>query len=56
MVLSIPNFVWMEVEEAVRKRKMPCNKEAGEEEVTAPFPLSAPSPSPASPLAAGQPH
>uniref|UniRef100_A0A674HBY7 C2H2-type domain-containing protein n=1 Tax=Taeniopygia guttata TaxID=59729 RepID=A0A674HBY7_TAEGU len=40
----LPNFGWME-EEAVRKRKMPWDTQAGEEEVSAPFPLS-PAPSP----------
>uniref|UniRef100_A0A8U8BK31 Uncharacterized protein n=1 Tax=Geospiza parvula TaxID=87175 RepID=A0A8U8BK31_GEOPR len=43
-------------EEAARKRKQPWDTQAGEEEVSAPFPLSpAPSPSPARPPAAGQP-
>uniref|UniRef100_A0A8C0U992 C2H2-type domain-containing protein n=1 Tax=Cyanistes caeruleus TaxID=156563 RepID=A0A8C0U992_CYACU len=43
--------------EAARKRKMPQDTQAGEEEVSAPFPLSpAPSPSPAWPPAAGQPR
>uniref|UniRef100_A0A8C3MCS2 Uncharacterized protein n=1 Tax=Geospiza parvula TaxID=87175 RepID=A0A8C3MCS2_GEOPR len=43
-------------EEAARKRKEPWDTQAGEEEVSAPFPLSpAPSPSPARPPAAGQP-
>uniref|UniRef100_A0A8C0V143 C2H2-type domain-containing protein n=1 Tax=Cyanistes caeruleus TaxID=156563 RepID=A0A8C0V143_CYACU len=42
---------------AARKRKMPQDTQAGEEEVSAPFPLSpAPSPSPAGPPAAGQPR
>ena len=51
-----PNLGQME-EEAVRKRKMPWDTQAGEEEVPAPFPLSpAQSPSPASPLAAEQPR
>uniref|UniRef100_A0A8U8BRV3 Uncharacterized protein n=1 Tax=Geospiza parvula TaxID=87175 RepID=A0A8U8BRV3_GEOPR len=50
-----PNLDWME-EEAARKRKEPWDTQAGEEEVSVPFPLSpAPSPSPAQPLAAGQP-
>ncbi|KAL9820745.1 uncharacterized protein GJ701_017489 isoform 1-T1 [Geothlypis trichas] len=53
---QFPNLDWME-EEAARKRKMPWDTQAGEEEVSAPFPLSpAPSPSPARPLAAGQPR
>uniref|UniRef100_A0A8C0UF64 C2H2-type domain-containing protein n=1 Tax=Cyanistes caeruleus TaxID=156563 RepID=A0A8C0UF64_CYACU len=44
-------------EKAARKRKMPQDTQAGEEEVSAPFPLSpAPSPSPAWPPAAGQPR
>uniref|UniRef100_A0A8U8B001 Uncharacterized protein n=1 Tax=Geospiza parvula TaxID=87175 RepID=A0A8U8B001_GEOPR len=43
-------------EDAARKRKEPWDTQAGEEEVSAPFPLSpAPSPSPARPPAAGQP-
>uniref|UniRef100_A0A8C3MQA0 Uncharacterized protein n=1 Tax=Geospiza parvula TaxID=87175 RepID=A0A8C3MQA0_GEOPR len=43
-------------EESARKRKEPWDTQAGEEEVSAPFPLSpAPSPSPARPPAAGQP-
>uniref|UniRef100_A0A8C0UU65 C2H2-type domain-containing protein n=1 Tax=Cyanistes caeruleus TaxID=156563 RepID=A0A8C0UU65_CYACU len=47
----------MEKEAAVRKRKMPQDTQAGEEEVSVPFPLSpAPSPSPAWPPAAGQPR
>uniref|UniRef100_A0A8C0UH63 C2H2-type domain-containing protein n=1 Tax=Cyanistes caeruleus TaxID=156563 RepID=A0A8C0UH63_CYACU len=51
-----PNLNWME-EEAVRKRKMPQDTQAGEEEVSAPFPLTpAPSPSSAWPPAAGQPR
>ncbi|XP_053789623.1 zinc finger protein with KRAB and SCAN domains 1-like isoform X1 [Vidua chalybeata] len=51
-----PNFGWVE-EEAARKRKEAWDSQAGEEEVSAPFPLSpAPSPSPARPPAAGQPR
>uniref|UniRef100_A0A8D2M8M5 C2H2-type domain-containing protein n=1 Tax=Zonotrichia albicollis TaxID=44394 RepID=A0A8D2M8M5_ZONAL len=43
-------------EEAVRKRTEPWDTQAGEEEVSAFFPVSpAPSPSPAEPPAAGQP-
>ncbi|XP_064262971.1 zinc finger protein 664-like isoform X2 [Passer domesticus] len=44
-------------EDVVRKTKMPWDMQAGEEEVSAPFPLFfAPSPRPAWPLAAGQHH
>uniref|UniRef100_A0A8D2M2L8 C2H2-type domain-containing protein n=1 Tax=Zonotrichia albicollis TaxID=44394 RepID=A0A8D2M2L8_ZONAL len=44
-------------EEAARKRKDPLDTQAGEEEVSSYFPISpAPSPSPAQPLAAGQPR
>uniref|UniRef100_A0A8C0U8R8 C2H2-type domain-containing protein n=1 Tax=Cyanistes caeruleus TaxID=156563 RepID=A0A8C0U8R8_CYACU len=51
-----PNLGWME-KEAVRKRKISQDTQAGKEEVSAPFPLSpAPSPSPAWPPAAGQPR
>uniref|UniRef100_H1A4T5 C2H2-type domain-containing protein n=1 Tax=Taeniopygia guttata TaxID=59729 RepID=H1A4T5_TAEGU len=51
-----PDLCQME-EKAVRKRKEPWDTEAGEEEVSAPFPLSpAPSPGPAWPPAAGQPR
>uniref|UniRef100_A0A8D2MU05 C2H2-type domain-containing protein n=1 Tax=Zonotrichia albicollis TaxID=44394 RepID=A0A8D2MU05_ZONAL len=51
-----PSLGPMQEEEAARKRKMAREPQAGEEEVSAPFPLSpAPSPSPARPPAAGQP-
>uniref|UniRef100_A0A8D2MGM7 C2H2-type domain-containing protein n=1 Tax=Zonotrichia albicollis TaxID=44394 RepID=A0A8D2MGM7_ZONAL len=45
-----PNLGPMQEEKAVRKRKMAREPQGGEEEVSAPFPLSpAPSPSPAGP-------
>ncbi|XP_063275587.1 zinc finger protein 397-like [Prinia subflava] len=53
----VPDFGWVEEEKAVRKRRIPADPQAGEEEVSAPLPLSPGSISqPSLAPAAGQPR